>query len=84
MAIIATNIDSVFDVIRKLRESNFEIVNIQFNESRKYFSVRITKDNQFVKIINHHNELIVMSNFNNAIFTNKVLIFDDLSYEELK
>ena len=84
MAILATNIDSVFDIIRKLRESNFEIVNIQFDESCGYFSIRITKDNQFVKIINHHHELIVMSNFNNAIFTNKVLIFDDLSYEEIK
>lgn len=84
MVILATNIDSVFDIIRKLRESNFEIINIQFDESCNYYSVRITKDNRFVKIINHHNELIVMSNFSNAIFTNKVLVFDDLSYEALK
>ena len=84
MAILATSIDSVFDIIRMLRESNFEIVNIQLDESCSYFSIRIAKDNQFVKIINNHHELIVMSNFNNAIFSNKVLIFDNLSYEAIK
>lgn len=84
MAILATNIDSVFDVIRKLRESNFEIVNIQFDESCGYYSIRITKDNHFVKIINHRNELIIMSNFDNALFTKMVLILDDLSYERVK
>lgn len=84
MAIIATNIDSVFDIIRKLRESNFEIVDILFEKSCDYFSIKIIRDDNFVKIIHRRDVFFIMSNFQKAIFVSKVLIFDDLSCEEIK
>lgn len=84
MAILATNIDSVFDVIRKLRESNFEIADILFEKSCDYFSIKIIHDDTFVKIIHRRDVFFIMSNSQKAIFVSKVLIFDDLSYEEIK
>lgn len=84
MAIFATNMDSVFDVIRKLRESNFEIADISFDKSCDYFSIKIIHDECVVRIVHRRDVLFIMSNFQKAIFVNKVLIFDDLSYEEIK
>ena len=83
MAIIATNIDSIFDVIRKLRDSNFEIVDISFDKSCDYFSIKIIRDNHFVKIVHRHDDFFIMSNFSSALFVKRVFIFDDLSYEEI-
>lgn len=84
MAILATNIDSVFDVIRKLRESNFEITDIFFDKSCDYFSIKIIRNESVVKIIHCRGVLFIMSTFQKPVFANKVLIFDDLSYEEIK
>ena len=84
MAILATNIDSVFDIIRKLRESNFEIASIEYRKSKNFYRVKIIRDDLFVKIFNDSSELLITSNFAPCIFTKTVLICDDLSYERIK
>lgn len=84
MAIIASNIDSIFDIIKMLRESNFEITDIFFDKSCDYFSIKIVRNDYVVKIVHSRDVLFIMSNFKKPVFSNKVLIFDDLSYEEIK
>lgn len=84
MAIIVSQNDSVFDVLSKLQNNGFEISTISFKKSNGYYGIKIVTDNRFVKIINSYSELMIMSNFSNAVFAEKVTILDDLSYEELK
>lgn len=84
MAIIVSQNDSVFDVLSKLQNNGFEISTISFKKSNGYYGIKIVIGNRFVKIINSYSELMIMSNFSNTVFAEKVTILDDLSYEELK
>ena len=84
MAIIVSQNDSVFDVLSKLQNNGFEINAISFIKSNGYFGIKIVRDNHFVKIINSYSELMIISNFGNVVFAEKVTILDDLSCEELK
>ena len=84
MAIIVSQNDSVFDVLSKLQNNGFEIDTISFRKQNGYYGIKIVIDNRFVKIINSYSELMIISNFGNAVFAEKVTILDDLSYEELK
>lgn len=84
MAIIIKKDDSVFDLLRKLQNSGFEIIWILFNKQDKYFSIVITRDNHDVKIINFYSRVVMVSSTKNRVTADKVLIFDDLSFEEIK
>lgn len=84
MAIMVSQIDSVFDVLSKLQNNGFEIDTISFRKPNGYYGIKIVIGNRFVKIINSYSELMIISNFGNAVFAEKVTILDDLSYEELK
>ena len=84
MAIVATVNDTVFDILRKLQNSGFEIVSISFIKSTDFFSIKIEYDNRSVKIVHQQSDLCILSDFQKAIFAKTALIFDDLSYEELK
>lgn len=84
MAIVLTKDDSIFDLLRKLQSNYFEIFAIEYSKLKTSYRVKINRDKRFVKIINTGSELLIMSEFAPCIFTNKVLLFDDLSYEEIK
>lgn len=84
MAIITTKDDSVFDLLSKLQNNGSEIVHILFSKSDKYFSISITNGNRVVKIVNFGSKMIMLSNTKNSIIADKALIFDDLSFEEIK
>jgi hypothetical protein len=83
MTIIVSKNDSVLDVLNKLQNNGFEIGSFVFKKPTGYFSIKVTKDERSIKISNHINEVVVLSNFGYALFSEIVLIHDDLSYEEL-
>ena len=84
MAIVITLNDSIFDVLNMLQNNGFEICSFIFSKSRSSFGIKVILDERFVKICNYGTDLVIMSNFDYALTTDKVRLSDDLSYEELK